>query len=151
MNERLAAFVLAGGFEPAQISYTSSFGDTSELMDQLAHLALCGIKRATTLLLRCYAIDGERAPIANQLFLIIGSECLPRAVARVTRVDVKPFRAIDSTDAWDEREGDRRLEYWRAAHIEYFAPETSRAGLTFREDDEVAFCRFEVLWPSVSG
>jgi uncharacterized protein YhfF len=69
----------------------------------------------------------------------------------MTRVDVKPFRAIDSADAWDEGEGDRSLEYWRAAHIKYFAAEAARAGLTFREDDEVMFCRFEVLWPSVSG
>jgi uncharacterized protein YhfF len=150
MNERLAAFVLAGGFEPAQIGHIFSFGDTPELADRLAQLALCGRKRATTSLLRLYAIDGERVPVANELLLILSSECLPRALARVTRVDVKAFRAIDSTDAWDEGEGDRSLEYWRAAHVKYFSAETARAGLTFSEDDEVVFCRFEVRWPSVS-
>jgi uncharacterized protein YhfF len=151
MAERLAAFVLAAGFEPVQIVDIYSFGDTPELIDRLAELAACGPKRATTSLLRWYGIDGERLPVAEELFLIVGSGCVPRAVARMTAVDVKPFRAVDSNDAWDEGEGDRSLEYWRAAHREYFAAETARAGLTFGEDDEVVFCRFEVLWPSVPG
>ena len=61
-------------------------------------------------------------PANGELFVIVGSRCVPRAVARVTRVDVKPFRAIDSDDACDEGEGDRSLAYWRAAHYDTLRP-----------------------------
>ena len=149
MGERLAAFVLAAGFQPAQIVVVYSFGNTPEVIDQLAELVISGSKRATTSLLRWYGPNGEHMPLSGELFLIVGGGCVPRAVAQVTRVDVKPFRAIDAEDAWDEGEGDRSLAYWRAAHREYFAAEGARAAFTFREDDEVVFCRFEVLWPSV--
>ncbi len=150
MADRLARFVLSAGFDPARIVDISWFGDTPELVDRLAELVVNGPKRATTSLLRWYGPGGERMPEIGDLFLIVGSGCVPRAVARVTRVDVKPFRAVDADDAWDEGEGDRSLAYWRAAHRAYFAAEGTRAAFTFREEDDVVFCRFEVLWPRVT-
>lgn len=149
--DRLSSFVLTAGFDPVQIVDIYSFGNTSVIVDQLAELVVSGPKRATTSLLRWYGPGGERIPVTGDLFLIVGSECVPRAVARVTRVDVKPFQAIDSDDAWDEGEGDRSLAYWRAAHRKFFEAEGARAAFTFREDDLVVFCRFDLLWPSVAG
>ncbi len=127
------------------------FGNTPEVIDRLAELVVSGPKRATTSLLRWYGPGGERMPVAGDLFVIARSGCVPRAVARVTRVDVKPFRTVDSADAWDEGEGDRSLAYWRAAHYEYFTAEAAGTAFAFREDEDVVFCRFELLRPSVSG
>ncbi|MBD5655116.1 MAG: ASCH domain-containing protein [Candidatus Eremiobacteraeota bacterium] len=149
--ERLAAFALAAGFDPAQIANIYAFGYTPEVIDQLAELVVSGPKRATTSLLRWHGPGGEHMPIVGDRFIVVGSGCVPRAVVRITRVDVKPFRAIDADDAWDEGEGDRSLAYWRSAHRDFFEAEGARAAFTFREDDEVVFCRFELLSPRRSS
>ena len=38
-------------------------------------------------------------------------------------MEVRRFGDVDAQFAWTEGEGDRTLEYWREAHIRFFAAE----------------------------
>ncbi len=148
-RESLAAFARAAGADPTSIADVYEFGDRPDVVDELAELVVSGPKRATTSLLRWYEIGGERLPVAGDLGIVIASGCRPRALIRVTQVDIKPFIEVDAAFAWDEGEGDRSLASWQRAHRQFFAGEGSRGGFTFSDWDHVVLCRFDVVWPVV--
>jgi uncharacterized protein YhfF len=91
-----------------------AFGDSGELADWLLALVLEGKKRAT-----CWAVaEGMKG-------------------AELTR---RRFDAVDASFAYDEGEGDRSLDYWRAAHQCYFTR------LKLYQPDMMLWCeRFELV------
>lgn len=56
---------------------------------------------------------------------------------------MKPLGEVDEAFAWDEGEGDRTLEWWRAAHTRFFA----RMGIELTDDSEMILERFDLVWP----
>jgi uncharacterized protein YhfF len=63
-------------------------------------------------------------------------------VIRTTAVEVLRFGEVDAEFAWCEVEGDRSLEYWRAAHISFFEAGGRQVG----DQSEVVLERFDLLW-----
>ena len=57
-----------------------------------------------------------------------------------------PFNTVTEDFAWVEGEGDRSLDYWRAAHLSYFHRECGREGTIFSEDEPIVFERFRLIW-----
>lgn len=114
---------------------TFSFGDNPRLADELARLVLAGAKTAT-----CWAeCDGEQTAIGKQMVMLDGSG---GAAAVIETVELKKLRfgEVDAAFAFDEGEGDRSLEYWRAAHRRYFTRRGSFA------PDMMLWCeRFRVV------
>jgi uncharacterized protein YhfF len=93
-----------------------SFGDSRELADSLAKLALAGVKRAT-----CWAASGgqQQARIGKRVMLDGAGR--PLAILETTELEMRRFDEVDEAFAFDEGEGDHTLAYWRQAHRRYFA------------------------------
>jgi len=81
-------------------------------------------------------------PEAGDLSVVLDGAGAPLCVIRTTSVEVRPFGDVDAAYAWTEGEGDRSLEHWRRAHLEFFAEEGTQAD----DDTEVVLETFELLW-----
>src|ERR1700755_3377917 len=94
----------------------SAFGDSSKLADELLALVLEGKKRAT-----CWAVaEGMKGAELGKSMVACDGAGRPRTVLLTLEVTQSRFDAIDSSFAFDEGEGDRSLDHWRAAHQRYF-------------------------------
>jgi uncharacterized protein YhfF len=112
-----------------------SFGDNPKLADELADLVLAGVKTAT-----CWPVsEGQQTHVGKQMVMLNGSGA-PAAVLETIELSTRRFNEVDSAFAFDEGEGDRSLEYWRAAHRRYF----TRRG-TFSPDMTLWCERFRVV------
>lgn len=123
-----------------------AFGDDPELCEQLLHLVLEGIKRATAPLVRDFQNDPDGIPRPGDLWIITDGAGQPACVIRTSSVEVRPFHSVDADFAFDEGEGDRSLGFWRAAHDAYFRRQAAIEGFEFSEGIEVACERFELVW-----
>jgi uncharacterized protein YhfF len=94
---------------------TFAFGDRPELADELLELVIRGIKTAT-----CSKEDEPNTSAPGERWVVLDGNGKPRCVIESTAVMYRRFNEIDATFAYDEREGDRSLAYWRSAHQAYF-------------------------------
>lgn len=95
---------------------TFSFGDSSELADELLALVLEGKKRAT-----CWAVsEGLKGAALAKCMVALDGAHRPRAVLQTVELAQHRFDEVGEAFAFDEGEGDRSLAYWRKAHRRYF-------------------------------
>ena len=126
--------------------YTAwGFGDDGkpELMTKLGLLVRDGPKRATTSREDDYEKDGEPVPSPGDHSVILDGEGHPICIIRTTAIEIRPFGMVDAQFAWDEGEGDRTLEWWRNAHIRYFAS----VGTPIDDSTPLVLERFTKVWP----
>jgi uncharacterized protein YhfF len=81
-------------------------------------------------------------PKERDLSVVLDGNGDPLCVVRTTQVEIRRFDDVDEEYAYTEGEGDRSLEHWRRAHIEFFASE----GTVADEHTQVVLERFELLW-----
>jgi molybdopterin-guanine dinucleotide biosynthesis protein A len=134
-----AEFVAATGIDGPHTAW--GFGSDAAMATELGLLVRDGPKRATAGLRSEYE-PGEPLPEPGDLSVILDGEGTPLCVIRTAAVEIRPFGEVDEEFAWMEGEGDRSLEYWRRAHIEFFAFQ----GVEVTDADEVVLERFELLW-----
>lgn len=139
------------GLDPASPAPHFHFGDTIEFADVLAHVVLDGPKRATAGLIAEMEADGDPYPKAGDHWIVVDGQGAPRAVIQTREVRIAPFHTVDEAFAWDEGEGDRGLAFWRRVHIDHFERSCRRIGLSWSEDLDVFFERFDVVWPKVTA
>ncbi len=120
-------------------------GDTPDLADELAELVLHGPKRATASAYQDAVADDD-LPVIGGYSVILDSKDSPVSIIRTTRIDLVPFGEVDEQFAWDEGEGDRSLEWWRAAHIHFLAGK----GCTLTDETLLVLERFEMVWRRAS-
>ena len=114
---------------------TFSFGDNPELASELSALVVAGIKTAT-----CWAVtEGQQTSVGKRMVMLDGSGT-PAAVIETVELTRRRFNHVDAAFAFDEGEGDRTLDYWRAAHRRYF----TRRG-AFAPDMELWCERFRLV------
>ena len=95
------------------------FGNTPALADALLALVLAGTKTAT-----CWdAREGQNGSAIGGRWVVLDSPDRPRAILETVELTQRRFDAVDAAFAFDDREGDRSLDAWRAAHDDYFAGE----------------------------
>jgi len=135
-----AEFVAATGIAGPHTAW--SFGNDPAMATELGLLVRDGPKRATAGLRSEYE-PGEPLPEPGDLSVILDGEGVPLCVIRTTAVEIRPFGEVDEEFAWTEGEGDRSLDHWRRAHVEFFASQ----GVEVTQNDEVVLERFELLWP----
>jgi uncharacterized protein YhfF len=123
------------------------FGDSAELAHELVELVLHGPKRATTSLSWAIERRPDPAPVLHGYNLLCELDGTPRCVVRTVSIEVRAFKDVDAQYAWDEGEGDRTLDSWRADHWEYFTRECATLGREATEDMRVIMERFELLYP----
>lgn len=118
------------------------FGDSPQMADALLELVLDGRKRATA------GLAAELVPSVGDHWIINDGAGHEAAIIRTTDVRVGPLGSVDDDFAWDEGEGDRSRADWLRGHREYFR-RNELPGACDAEVDalEVAFERFEVVWP----
>lgn len=127
-----------------------AFGDSPALADELAALVLAGLKTATAGLVWAFEYDNEPLPKPGDYSIVLSGQGEPRCIIETTRVDVVPFKDVDAEQAYLEGEGDRTLEYFRAAHERFFKRECARIGRAYAWDMPVVCERFRlVLNPSI--
>lgn len=117
-----------------------SFGDTPEMADELGALVIEGKKTATSSLLEAFTQDNEPLPKVGAVSYVKDSRGNPLCIVEIVKVEIKPFKDVDAGFAFHEGEGDRSLEYWRKAHIEYFSKYCD-----FNQDMDVVCETFRVL------
>jgi uncharacterized protein YhfF len=148
-------FCAASGTDPATRHDVYAFGDSPEMADELLELVLTGSKRATAGLVVEYEHAGDPLPVVGTLSAVLDGAGAPRCVLRTTDVRVAPLHTVDAAFAYDEGEGDRTLQWWRAAHERYFRRTLPAIGIEFDDGLECVFERFEIAWtltpPTPSG
>jgi uncharacterized protein YhfF len=123
-----------------------SFGNSSEMADELGVLVLHGTKTATCSLLWEHETDGLPLPQVGELSIILDGVGLPLCLIETVGVEVKPFGAVDASFAAAEGEGDRSLEYWREGHRRYFLPYCKSIGRPFDENTPLVCERFKLVY-----
>jgi len=132
----------------ARISYTAwHFCDNQRSADELAELALRGVKRATAGALWAYELEGEALPLVGDHSIVTDYAGRPVCVIRTTGVEVVPFDCVTEEFAATEGEGDGSLAYWREAHWAAFTRELEVAGRRPELDMPVVCERFDVMYP----
>jgi uncharacterized protein YhfF len=118
-----------------------SFGDSTELADELAELVLAGKQRAT-----CWAAsDGRSTEVGKRMVMLDGAG-KPRAIIETVELTQRRFDEVDEGFAFDEGEDDRTLASWRTAHRNYFGRQGTYA------PDMLLYCeRFRLVARIDSG
>uniref|UniRef100_A0A942YDJ2 ASCH domain-containing protein n=1 Tax=Neobacillus citreus TaxID=2833578 RepID=A0A942YDJ2_9BACI len=132
---------------PEAVPLAWAFGATAEHADELLDLVLRGTKDGTASSMWDYEASGEALPEVGELSVILDGRGEPRAVIETTALRVVPFDEVDAEHARSEGEGDRTLEYWRAAHERYWR-EHSENPRGFAPDMPVLCERFRLVWPA---
>ena len=153
-----------------------SFGgeDDPQTADRLLGLVLAGRKTATASAYRDYEADARTRqalgegpaegdtltrtgvdldlalPEPGLLSILLDGSGRPRALVRITDVDVCRFADVPAEHARLEGEGNGTLADWRAIHREAFAA-TAPHGEPVDDDTLVVLERFEVLVPAAAG
>ena len=119
-----------------------SFGDTSQMADELAALVLAGKKTATTSAAALYEIEQEALPQSGTYSVLLDGSDVPKAVFYLESVSIVPFDEVTAAFAFLEGEGDRTLAYWRRVHKAFFR---RLSGVVFSRSNAVClrkvFCR----------
>lgn len=135
-----------GGVDAARFYEACVFGDSEDLVDELAELVLRGIKRATAGSVWSSEAEGKRLPMQGDLSIVTTWSGEPLCIIETEAVEVVPFSEVGAEFAATEGEGDGSLSFWRSAHREYFTRECARAGRQFDESMLVACERFKVIY-----
>ena len=141
----IARFVRESGLDiPAYEAYYYGY---PEIADEILEALLRGDKRATTGLKCLYELEGEPLPKVGDYSVILDSRERPRCITRITRLEITKFRDISPEYAFIEGEGDKSLEYWKAAHASVFRRECQEDfQMEFSEDMECVCEYFEVVY-----
>lgn len=97
------------------------FGSTQEMAAELGNLVQQGIKTATCSLLWEHELGGEPLPQLGDLSIITDWDGHPLCIIETIEVQIRAFKEVDEQFAFDEGEGDRSLDSWRADHWSYFS------------------------------
>ena len=127
------------------------FGDGERLARELADLVLRGPKRATAGLLWEAEADPNVMPVLGGYSLVTDHAAAPLLIIRTTNVEIRPYREVDADFAAAEGEGDGSLDFWRAAHWDYFSRRCAALGRAPAEDMPVVLERFALIYPAAAS
>jgi uncharacterized protein YhfF len=118
-----------------------SFGNTSDMANDLCHLVLEGKKTATCSLLRAYQGFENEIPKVGVYSVLCDGEEKPKAIIFLTHTWICKYSEVSENHAFEEGEGDRSLEYWKKVHFDFFSQYEN-----FHEDDDLLCERFKVVF-----
>jgi uncharacterized protein YhfF len=124
------------------------FGDGDSLARELAELVLHGPKRATAGLLWEAETDPNMMPVMGGYSLVTDHAGAPLLIIRTTDVEVRTYGEVDADFAAAEGEGDGSLDFWRAAHWNYFSRRCAALGRVASLDMPVILERFALIYPA---
>lgn len=122
------------------------FGDSPEMADELGALIVDGIKTATCSALWAWQAEGGQIPRPGQFSVVLDGRGQPLAVIETVQVKIQPFNQVSAAFAFAEGEGDRSLEYWRAAHWRFFSRSLPKIGKQPAQDMPLVCERFRLRY-----
>lgn len=131
---------------PERLPEVWAFGATPEHADELLDLVLAGVKTGTASSLWDYDATSDPVPAVGDYSVILDGAGVARAVLVTTEIEIVPFDEVTAEHAYSEGEGDRSLEYWRAAHERYWRA-YSENPRGFAADMPVICERFTLVYP----
>jgi uncharacterized protein YhfF len=91
------------------------------MADELGALIASGTKTATYSALWEYEGTREPLPETGLKNIVLDGNSDPLCIIEATEVEVRSYDWVDAQFAYEEREGDRSLEYWREVHWRFFS------------------------------
>ncbi len=123
-----------------------SFGDNSELADELLHAIKRGIKRTTTSLVIENQLEDWPDPKIGDYDIILEGKGVPALVIETVSVRKVKYRDVDAEHAYWEGEGDRDLETYFKEHDKYYRRRGKELGFEFNKDMMVYLSKFKVVY-----
>lgn len=123
------------------------FGNTPEMADTLAALALAGTKTAASSLLWEYQAEGKALYAVGDLHVVTTWDGAPVCVIETVELAITPFNKVDARFAYDYGEGERTLAWWRQNMWEYYAAECATLGRTPHDEMPLLCERFRAVFP----
>lgn len=123
-----------------------AFGDNPALADELAALVLAGTKTATCSALWEWEAETQPLPPVGLHTVVLDGRGAPVCIIETTEVTVRPYEQVDAQFAWEEGEGDRSLDDWRAAHGRYFGRTLPSIGRSPTPEMPLVCERFRLVW-----
>ena len=128
-------------------TYTAEpFGDNPALADELGALVLEGKKTATCSALWEWEAEGNPVTTAGSFWIVLDGSGAPLCIVETVEVAFRRYVEVDAAFAYAEGEGDRSLEYWRAAHQRFFTRTLAAIGREFATDMPLVCERFRVVY-----
>ena len=132
--------------QQSPIAEAWDFGDSPQMADELGGLVMAGVKTATCSALWEYEADGEPLPQVGGLSIILDGAGQPLCLIETVEVTIRPYDQVDAAFAYAEGEGDRSLDYWRAAHRRFFSRTLPAIGRQFDQTMPLVCERFRVVY-----
>lgn len=122
------------------------FGNSESAANELAALALSGVKTATSSLL--WTIEHEKKPMMQpgDYSIVTDWEHQPVCLIQTTEVRIIPIREIDAQFAYDYGEGERTLAWWKQHAWDYYVQECRSIGRIATEEMPLVCERFQVVY-----
>lgn len=119
-----------------------SFGDSSQMADEVGHLVISGIKTAT-----CSRYIGKNTLDELGLSIILDGDKNSLCIIETYEITIRSYKDIDKEFAVAEGEGDLSLDYWRKVHFDFFSREAEKENYEVSEKMLLSCERFRVLYP----
>jgi len=122
------------------------WGDSPEMADELGALIAQGTKTATCSALWEWESEGNPIPEEGYITIALDGRGEPLCVVETIEISFQKYNEVDADFARAEGEGDLSLNYWRAAHKNYFSRVLLKIGKEFSEDMPLVCERFRLIY-----
>ena len=123
------------------------WGDSPALADELGALIVEGIKTATCSALWEWEAEGNPIPEAGLITIALDGRGEPLCIVETVEITIRKYNEVEPDFAREEGEGDLSLDYWRAAHRNYFSRVLPRkTDREFSEEMPLVCERFRVIY-----
>lgn len=149
LNEYLATLT-----ETERQRYTSFSADyfcNDEVnANRCAELISKGIKTATCSMKYWYDSGEEAMPQKGHLLVVTDWHGEPTSIVEITAVSECKYSDVTAEFACSEGEGDRTLDWWRAAHWDFFSSECVAEDIEANEDMMLVLEHFQLVHGAVA-
>jgi uncharacterized protein YhfF len=122
------------------------WGDSPGLADELGALIAQETKTGTCSALWEWDAEGNPIPEKGLVTIVLDGRGEPLCIVETVEVTIRNYNEVAADFARAEGEGDLSLEYWRAAHKNFFSHTLAKIGKEFSEDMPLVCERFRVIY-----
>ena len=122
------------------------WGDSPEMADELGTLIAQGLKTATCASVWEWEAEGNPIPPVGLITIVLDGRGEPLCIIEAVEMTIRKYNEVDADFAHAEGEGDLSLNYWRAAHRNFFSRVLPKIGKEFSEEMLLVCERFKVIY-----
>ena len=124
-----------------------SFGESSEMADDLLAYVVSGEKTATSGMVLDFEVEAEPIPTIGEKLIVLNGKKDPVCIIEMIDVQKKKFKDVDEEFALKEAEGFKSLQDWRDVHWDFFTRRSKAINVELTDDIELACMEFKVIYP----